>query len=69
MAPTYKDKDAGVVLTFNGRWVSWAHTAIAYSTCPCKSNEDGMTGQLRPALGRAELCRAVSSCLSNELPG
>ena len=28
----YKDKDGGVVLTFNGSWVSWAHTIVAYST-------------------------------------
>ncbi|KAL1841138.1 hypothetical protein VTJ49DRAFT_7363 [Mycothermus thermophilus] len=32
MAPSrYKDKDAGVVLSFSGQWVSWSHTAIAYS--------------------------------------
>ncbi|KAL2266817.1 hypothetical protein VTJ83DRAFT_6169 [Remersonia thermophila] len=31
MAPSrYKDKDAGVVLSFSGQWVSWSHTAIAY---------------------------------------
>jgi hypothetical protein len=31
MAPSrYKDKDNGVVLSFNGQWVSWSHTAIAY---------------------------------------
>ncbi|KAK0610176.1 Frag1/DRAM/Sfk1 family-domain-containing protein [Bombardia bombarda] len=29
--PKYKDKDAGVVLAFNGQWVSWTHTAIAYT--------------------------------------
>lgn len=31
MASRYKDKDGGVVLSFNGQWVSWAHTAVAYS--------------------------------------
>lgn len=31
MAPKYKDKDGGVVLTFNGQWVSWSHTVVAYS--------------------------------------
>ncbi|KAK4187633.1 Frag1/DRAM/Sfk1 family-domain-containing protein [Podospora australis] len=25
----YKDKDAGVVLSFNGQWVSWSHTVVA----------------------------------------
>ncbi len=32
MASQYKDKDkdGGVVLSFNGRWVSWAHTTFAY---------------------------------------
>jgi hypothetical protein len=29
-APRYKDKDAGVVLSFSGQWVSWSHTAVAY---------------------------------------
>lgn len=29
--PKYKDKDSGVLLTFNGQWVSWLHTIIAYS--------------------------------------
>jgi hypothetical protein len=28
----YKDKDVGVVLTFRGHWISWAHTIVAYST-------------------------------------
>jgi hypothetical protein len=28
---TYKDKDIGVVFALNGRWVSWAHTTIAYT--------------------------------------
>jgi Frag1/DRAM/Sfk1 family len=32
MAPGYKDKDGGVVLSFNGSAVSWAHTVVAYST-------------------------------------
>ncbi|KAK3489877.1 Frag1/DRAM/Sfk1 family-domain-containing protein [Neurospora crassa] len=27
----YKDKDAGVVLSFNGQWISWTHTVVAYS--------------------------------------
>lgn len=31
MAPRYKDKDGGVVLAFNGQWVSWSHTVVAYS--------------------------------------
>ncbi|OAA56063.1 calcofluor white hypersensitive protein [Cordyceps fumosorosea ARSEF 2679] len=31
MAPKYKDKDGGVVLTFNGQWVSWSHTVVAYT--------------------------------------
>ncbi|KAK4210867.1 Frag1/DRAM/Sfk1 family-domain-containing protein [Rhypophila decipiens] len=30
-APKYKDKDAGVVLAFNGQWISWSHTVIAYT--------------------------------------
>jgi hypothetical protein len=31
MAPGYKDKvDAGAVLSFSGKWVSYAHTAFAY---------------------------------------
>lgn len=29
--PKYKDKDGGVVLAFNGQWVSWSHTIVAYS--------------------------------------
>ena len=32
MASRYKDKDAGVVASFNGKWVSWTHTAVAYGT-------------------------------------
>ncbi|PHH89000.1 hypothetical protein CDD83_6777 [Cordyceps sp. RAO-2017] len=31
MAAKYKDKDGGVVLSFRGQWVSWAHTAVAYT--------------------------------------
>ncbi|KAK3348772.1 Frag1/DRAM/Sfk1 family-domain-containing protein [Lasiosphaeria hispida] len=31
MAHKYKDKESGVVLTFGGQWVSWTHTALAYS--------------------------------------
>lgn len=31
MASKYKGKDAGVVASFNGSWVSWAHTVAAYS--------------------------------------
>ncbi|CAI4215564.1 unnamed protein product [Parascedosporium putredinis] len=27
----YKDKDGGVVLSFNGSWVAWSHTAVAYT--------------------------------------
>lgn len=26
-----KDKEGGVVLSFGGHWVSWAHTIAAYS--------------------------------------
>ncbi|KAK4101244.1 hypothetical protein N658DRAFT_507196 [Parathielavia hyrcaniae] len=29
-ASRYKDKDAGVVISFGGQWVSWSHTAVAY---------------------------------------
>jgi hypothetical protein len=31
MTHKFKDKDIGIVFTLNGRWVSWAHTAIAYT--------------------------------------
>ncbi|KAM4056574.1 frag1/DRAM/Sfk1 family protein [Hirsutella rhossiliensis] len=31
MAGKYKDKDGGVVLSFGGHWVSWAHTVVAYA--------------------------------------
>ncbi|KYK54841.1 calcofluor white hypersensitive protein [Drechmeria coniospora] len=31
MSSKYKDKDGGVVLRFGGQWVSWAHTAVAYT--------------------------------------
>lgn len=32
MASRYKDKESGgVVLSFNGQWVSWSHTVVAYS--------------------------------------
>jgi hypothetical protein len=31
MASKYKDKDSGIVLSFNAQWVSWAHTIVAYS--------------------------------------
>jgi len=34
MASRYKDKDAGVVLSFSGQWVSWSHTAFAYRVSP-----------------------------------
>lgn len=34
MSSRYKDKDSGVVLTFNGQWVSWSHTIVAYSMRP-----------------------------------
>lgn len=30
-ASKYKDKDGGVLLSFNGVWVSWLHTIVAYS--------------------------------------
>lgn len=33
MGSRYKDKDGGVVLSFNGTWVSWSHTVVAYSMC------------------------------------
>lgn len=35
MASKYKDKDGGVLLTFNGVWVSWLHTVVAYSMSSC----------------------------------
>lgn len=28
----YKDKDGGVLFSFNGVWVSWLHTVVAYGT-------------------------------------
>ncbi|KAM3489789.1 hypothetical protein MY3957_006907 [Beauveria namnaoensis] len=31
MTLKYKDKDGGVVLAFNGQWVSWSHTVVAYT--------------------------------------
>jgi len=31
MAPKFKDKDGEVLLSFSGKWISWAHTAAAYS--------------------------------------
>ncbi|KAH8890504.1 hypothetical protein GQ53DRAFT_177821 [Thozetella sp. PMI_491] len=31
MASRYKDKDTGVLLSFNGQWVSWTHTVVAYT--------------------------------------
>ncbi|KAH8673491.1 Frag1/DRAM/Sfk1 family-domain-containing protein [Xylariales sp. PMI_506] len=32
MAPaTYKDKPSGALLSFNAKWVSWAHTVVAYT--------------------------------------
>ncbi|KAI0475686.1 Frag1/DRAM/Sfk1 family-domain-containing protein [Xylariaceae sp. FL0804] len=27
----YKDKESGALVSFNAKWVSWAHTAIAYA--------------------------------------
>lgn len=34
--PRYKDKDAGgVLLTFNAVWISYFHTAAAYSAFVC----------------------------------
>ncbi|KAF1956537.1 calcofluor white hypersensitive protein-like protein [Byssothecium circinans] len=30
MVSSYKDKDADVVATVNGKWISWAHTVLAY---------------------------------------
>lgn len=38
MAPKYKDKDAGVVLAFNGQWISWSHTVIAYCKWPLSAS-------------------------------
>ena len=32
MAPKFKDGE--VVLAFSGKWVSWAHTIVAYGTPP-----------------------------------
>lgn len=29
MAPKFKDGD--VLISFSGKWVSWAHTVVAYS--------------------------------------
>lgn len=37
MASKYKDKDGGVVLAFNGAWVSWSHTVIGYGMCSPRS--------------------------------
>lgn len=31
----YKDKDGGVLFSFNGIWVSWLHTIAAYGTYVC----------------------------------
>ncbi|KXH30196.1 Frag1/DRAM/Sfk1 family protein [Colletotrichum salicis] len=31
MASRYKDKDGGVALVFNGQWISYLHTATAYT--------------------------------------
>ncbi|KAH9214997.1 calcofluor white hypersensitive protein-like protein [Leptodontidium sp. 2 PMI_412] len=31
MSPKYKDKDGEVLLSFSGKWISWAHTAAAYT--------------------------------------
>ncbi|KAI0129057.1 Frag1/DRAM/Sfk1 family protein [Xylariales sp. AK1849] len=31
MASTYKDKPSGALITFNARWISWAHTIVAYA--------------------------------------
>ncbi|KAL2753233.1 hypothetical protein ACRALDRAFT_1065427 [Sodiomyces alcalophilus JCM 7366] len=31
MTSKYKDKDGGVVLSFNAQWVAWAHTISAYT--------------------------------------
>lgn len=29
----YKDKDGGVLFSFNGVWISWLHTIFAYGSC------------------------------------
>lgn len=29
MAPRYRERDT--VIAFNGKWISWAHTVVAYS--------------------------------------
>lgn len=31
MVSTYKDKPSGALLAINARWISYAHTAAAYS--------------------------------------
>lgn len=36
----YKDKGGGVVLSFSGSWISWAHTVVAYG----KSAKHGLDG-------------------------
>lgn len=38
MSSKYKDKDSGIVLSFNAQWVSWAHTIVAYSMCCLSSS-------------------------------
>jgi hypothetical protein len=43
MASKYKDKDAGVVASFNGSWVSWAHTVAAYSESSPSSKQTTIT--------------------------
>ena len=31
MVSRYKDKDGDIVVSFSGKWVSWAHTIVAYA--------------------------------------
>src|SRR5690242_19097131 len=46
MAPKYKDKEVGELFTFNGSWVSWAHTVIAYSKETASSARSHSTRRL-----------------------
>lgn len=40
----YKDKEGGVVLSFNGQWISWMHTTTAYSTSLSQRPEANVNG-------------------------
>jgi hypothetical protein len=54
MASRYKDKDGGIVLSFNGQWISWAHTAVAYSKSDRRGIE-ALVGLGSPGLRRQKL--------------